>query len=123
MVTNKIKQKKMKNKIEITPRLVIHENDVRDLDKTAEFCAKLLQPIFGTIYVEKMKNKIEESKQKHILGNICCRGCFELGKQEAQKEFQEKIDNWWNKIKDNRLGYNGCWTIDSEDIEELKNDK
>lgn len=44
-------------KKEITPRLVIHENDVRDLDLTAKVCANLLQPIFGTIYVEKIKNK------------------------------------------------------------------
>ncbi len=42
---------------ELTPRLVIHENDVRDLDKTAEVCVKLLQPILGKIYVEKIKNE------------------------------------------------------------------
>ena len=41
---------------EITPRLVIREDDVRDLDKTAEICGELLRPIFGTIYVEKITN-------------------------------------------------------------------
>ncbi|MHA1481805.1 MAG: hypothetical protein ACTSQA_00020 [Candidatus Heimdallarchaeaceae archaeon] len=41
---------------EITPRLVIREDDVRDLDKTAEVCAELLRPIFGTVYIEKIRN-------------------------------------------------------------------
>ena len=41
---------------EITPRLVIREKDVRDLDMTAEVCADLLRPIFGTIYIEKIRN-------------------------------------------------------------------
>ncbi len=47
-----------------TPRLVIHEKDVRDLDKTAEVCAELLRPIFGTIYIEKITNDV--SKQEGV---------------------------------------------------------
>jgi hypothetical protein len=47
-----------------TPRLIIKDTDVRDIDKTADICIKLLQPIFGTLYVEKIFGDAQLKEEK-----------------------------------------------------------
>jgi hypothetical protein len=33
----------------------------------------------------------QTKEQKHREGNICCEGCYRIGKQEAISEFKEKL--------------------------------
>lgn len=42
----------MKGKKELTPRLVIRESDVRNVEKVKEFFEPILRQIFGTAYIE-----------------------------------------------------------------------
>jgi hypothetical protein len=56
------------------------------------------------LLLETAKNNYQKGKEhfnRHISGNICCKGCFELGRAEAKKEADEKIKweeeqtNYW----------------------------
>ena len=42
--------------------------------------------------MNKEKSFIQLLKDNNHQGNICCEGCFRLGKEEAKKEFIKILD-------------------------------
>ena len=47
----------MKLKKELTPRLVIRESDVRDIEIVKKYFEPILRGVFGTAYIEVIKNE------------------------------------------------------------------